>query len=103
MRCSSSFFFVFPGIYVYKCLCCFLCPKSSTLFYSILQSSFFAHFLCFEVPALLPPEGVANGKKVGDDKDDVDDDLGIMDIDENDNKAGTFSYFLHLPSPVQSL
>ncbi|XP_070044163.1 exocyst complex component SEC3A-like isoform X1 [Nicotiana tomentosiformis] len=64
--------------------------KMLTIFIPLLvdESSFFAHFLCFEVPALLPPEGVANGKKVGDDKDDVDDDLGIMDIDENDNKAG---------------
>ncbi|XP_075077796.1 exocyst complex component SEC3A isoform X1 [Nicotiana tabacum] len=64
--------------------------KMLTIFIPLLvdESSFFAHFLCFEVPALLPPEGVANGKKVGDDKDDVDDDLGIMDIDENDKKAG---------------
>ncbi|XP_019256148.1 PREDICTED: exocyst complex component SEC3A-like isoform X2 [Nicotiana attenuata] len=61
--------------------------KLLTIFIPLLvdESSFFAHFLCFEVPALLPPEGVANGKKVGDD---ADDDLGIMDIDENDNKAG---------------
>ncbi|KAG5577429.1 hypothetical protein H5410_057563 [Solanum commersonii] len=41
--------------------------------------------MCFEVPTLLPPEGVANGNKAGDDKND---DLGIMDIDENDNKSG---------------
>lgn len=51
-----------------------------------MQSSFFAHFMCFEVPALVPPGG-ANGGKPG--YDDDDDDLGIMDIDENDSKSGT--------------
>lgn len=56
-----------------------------------LQSSFFAHFMCFEVPALVPPGGVTDGNKgVPNDTDndnDNDDDLGIMDIDDND-KAG---------------
>ncbi|KAJ6320774.1 hypothetical protein OIU78_016047 [Salix suchowensis] len=53
------------------------------------MSSFFAHFLCFEVPALVPPGGVANGNKGGNyNDDDDDDDLGIMDIDENDGKTG---------------
>ncbi|KAE8669101.1 Exocyst complex component SEC3A [Hibiscus syriacus] len=47
------------------------------------ESSFFAHFMCFEVPALIPPEGVANGNKSGS----TDDDLGIMDIDDNVGKA----------------
>lgn len=51
-----------------------------------MQSSFFAHFMCFEVPTLVPPGGV-NGGKAG--YDDDDDDLGIMDIDENDSKSGT--------------
>lgn len=51
-----------------------------------LQSSFFAHFMCFEVPTLVPPGGVVNGNKAGYDDDD---DLGIMDIDENDSKSGT--------------
>lgn len=48
--------------------------------------------MCFEVPALVPPGG-ANGNKGGsaDDDDANDDDLGIMDIDENDNKAGMSS------------
>lgn len=56
----------------------------------LLQSSFFAHFMCFEVPALVPPGGVANGGKPGYNDDDAnDDDLGIMDIDDNDGKAGT--------------
>ena len=56
-----------------------------------LQSSFFAHFMCFEVPTLVPPGGVVNGNKPGyDDDDDAnDDDLGIMDIDDNDSKSGT--------------
>ncbi|XP_059289684.1 exocyst complex component SEC3A-like isoform X1 [Lycium ferocissimum] len=64
--------------------------KMLTIFIPLLvdESSFFAHFMCFGVPTLLPPEGVANGNKAGDDKDDADDDLGIMDIDETDNKTG---------------
>jgi len=56
--------------------------------------------MCFEVQTLLPPEGVANGNKAGDDKND---DLGIMDIDENDNKSGNFSWFLLLPCPAWNL
>lgn len=43
--------------------------------------------MCFEVPALVPPGGVSNGNKAGSNDDD-EDDLGIMDIDENDSKAG---------------
>ncbi|PHT45181.1 Exocyst complex component SEC3A, partial [Capsicum baccatum] len=64
--------------------------KMLTIFIPLLvdESSFFAHFMCFEVPTLLPPEGIANRNKAGDDKDDADDDLGIIDIDENDNKSG---------------
>lgn len=69
--------------------------KMLTIFIPLLvdESSFFAHFMCFEVPALVPPGGVANGNKGGsyndeDNDDDDDDDLGIIDIDENDNKAG---------------
>uniref|UniRef100_A0A2P2MSA1 Exocyst complex component sec3 n=1 Tax=Rhizophora mucronata TaxID=61149 RepID=A0A2P2MSA1_RHIMU len=65
-----------------------------TIFIPLLvdESSFFAHFMCFEVPALVPPGGVANGNKGGSYHDvadeDEDDDLGIIDIDENDSKAG---------------
>ena len=56
------------------------------------ESSFFAHFMCFEVPALVPPRGVANGNKSGSYDDNTnDDDLGIMDIDDNDNKVGKTS------------
>lgn len=67
-----------------------------------MQSSFFAHFMCFEVPALVPPGGLANGNKSAHDEDDANyDDLGIMDIDETDNKAGTaLSFFLPLPSLI---
>ena len=67
-----------------------------------MQSSFFAHFMCFEVPALVPPGGLANGNKSAHDEDDANyDDLGIMDIDETDNKAGTaLSFFRPLPSLI---
>ncbi|KAM5564782.1 exocyst complex component SEC3A [Rosa sericea] len=65
--------------------------KMLTIFIPLLvdESSFFAHFMCFEVPALVPPGGTANGDKSEyDDDDPNDDDLGIMDIDDNDSKAG---------------
>lgn len=61
-----------------------------------LQSSFFAHFMCFEVPALVPPGGLANGNKSVPIDDENDDDLGIMDIDDNENdgnNAHCFSIF----------
>lgn len=52
--------------------------KMLTIFIPLLvdESSFFSHFMCFGVSALTPP---ANGDKSNDD------DLGIMDIDDNDN------------------
>ncbi|XP_030512769.1 exocyst complex component SEC3A [Rhodamnia argentea] len=68
--------------------------KMLTIFIPLLvdESSFFAHFMCFQVPALVPPGGVSNGNKAGsNDNDEDDDDLGIMDIDENDSKAGNNS------------
>lgn len=43
--------------------------------------------MCFEVPALVPPGGIVNGNKPGYDDDD---DLGILDIDDNDSKTGIF-------------
>ncbi|XP_044475842.1 exocyst complex component SEC3A [Mangifera indica] len=64
--------------------------KMLTIFIPLLvdESSFFAHFMCFEVPALVPPGGHANGSRTGSyDEDANDDDLGIMDIDESDSKA----------------
>lgn len=65
--------------------------KMLTIFIPLLvdESSFFAHFMCFEVPALVPPSGVAPGNKGGPKDDDGSyDDLGILDIDDNDSKAG---------------
>ncbi|GLT70493.1 hypothetical protein SLA2020_425690 [Shorea laevis] len=61
--------------------------KMLTIFIPLLvdESSFFAHFMCFEVPALVPPGGIVNGNKPGYDDDD---DLGILDIDDNDSKTG---------------
>ncbi|GFQ04211.1 exocyst complex component sec3a [Phtheirospermum japonicum] len=58
--------------------------KMLTIFVPLLvdESSFFAHFMCFEVPDLVPA-GPANGNKPND-YDDNDDDLGIMDIEENE-------------------
>lgn len=45
--------------------------------------------MCFEVPALVPSGGARSVKKDGsNDSDANDDDLGIMDIDEDDTKAG---------------
>uniref|UniRef100_A0A7N2KSI0 Exocyst complex component Sec3 PIP2-binding N-terminal domain-containing protein n=1 Tax=Quercus lobata TaxID=97700 RepID=A0A7N2KSI0_QUELO len=64
--------------------------KMLTIFIPLLvdESSFFAHFMCFEVPALVPPGGLVNGNKTGYNDDDAnDDDLGIMDIDDNDSKT----------------
>ncbi|XP_028779096.1 exocyst complex component SEC3A [Neltuma alba] len=67
--------------------------KMLTIFIPLLvdESSFFAHFMCFEVPTLVPPGGIVNGNKTGYDDDANDDDLGIMDIDDNDSKPGKSS------------
>ncbi|XP_010525629.1 PREDICTED: exocyst complex component SEC3A [Tarenaya hassleriana] len=66
--------------------------KMLTIFIPLLvdESSFFAHFMCFEVPALVPPGGAVNDhkKQSNDDDENDDDDLGIMDIDENDKNSG---------------
>ncbi|KAL6995609.1 Exocyst complex component S3A [Sarracenia purpurea var. burkii] len=60
--------------------------KMLTIFIPLLvdESSFFAHFMCFEVPALVPPGGVGSNNKA----ESNDDDMGIMDIDDNDSKTG---------------
>uniref|UniRef100_A0A7N0TJC0 Exocyst complex component Sec3 PIP2-binding N-terminal domain-containing protein n=1 Tax=Kalanchoe fedtschenkoi TaxID=63787 RepID=A0A7N0TJC0_KALFE len=57
--------------------------KMLTIFIPLLvdESSFFAHFMCFEVPGIATP-----GSKTGTDDDD---DLGIMDIDDNNSKNVT--------------
>ncbi|OAY78855.1 Exocyst complex component SEC3A [Ananas comosus] len=60
--------------------------KMLTIFIPLLvdESSFFAHFMCFEVPALGAP---ANGIKSGSNSIGTnDDDLGLMDPDANDIK-----------------
>lgn len=57
----------------------------------VLQSSFFAHFMCFEVPAFVPPGAPANGmKNEPDDNDLNDDDISFIDSDGNDIKQSTF-------------
>ncbi|VFQ99147.1 unnamed protein product [Cuscuta campestris] len=61
--------------------------KMLTIFIPLLvdESSFFAHFMCFEVPALVPPGGLATSNKSV--HDDDDDDLGIMDIDDDADRG----------------
>ncbi|KAK2392499.1 Exocyst complex component S3A [Trifolium repens] len=57
--------------------------KMLTVFIPLMvdESSFFAHFMCFEAPIL-------DGNKSGqNDEANDDDDLGIADIDENDTKS----------------
>ncbi|RWW64119.1 hypothetical protein BHE74_00028667 [Ensete ventricosum] len=50
------------------------------------NSSFFAHFMCFEVSALVPA-GASNGKKKGSDGNSAsDDDTNLMDSEGNDVK-----------------
>ncbi|XP_004501046.1 exocyst complex component SEC3A-like isoform X2 [Cicer arietinum] len=61
--------------------------KLLTVFIPLMvdESSFFAHFMCFEVPTL-------DGNKSGyNDGANDDDDLGIADIDENDSKSSLSS------------
>ncbi|CAM8975838.1 unnamed protein product [Rhodiola kirilowii] len=55
--------------------------KLLTIFIPLLvdESSFFAHFMCFEVPGISPPGGKTGTHD--------DDDLGIMDVDDNESKA----------------
>uniref|UniRef100_A0A7N1A6G1 Exocyst complex component Sec3 PIP2-binding N-terminal domain-containing protein n=1 Tax=Kalanchoe fedtschenkoi TaxID=63787 RepID=A0A7N1A6G1_KALFE len=62
--------------------------KMLTIFVPLLvdESSFFAHFMCFEVPTLNHLGGPGNVSKSGVHDDD---DLGIMDIDDNDTKSGS--------------
>ncbi|XP_031406080.1 exocyst complex component SEC3A-like isoform X2 [Punica granatum] len=61
--------------------------KMLTVFVPLLvdESSFFAHFMCFDVPTLVPAGNDSSGHKSMDSNDD---DLGIMDIDDNDSKGG---------------
>ncbi|XP_047328351.1 exocyst complex component SEC3A-like isoform X2 [Impatiens glandulifera] len=59
--------------------------KMLTIFVPLLvdECSFFANFMCFDVPTLVPSGGAAPGS------DGKDDDLGIMDIDGNNSSAVT--------------
>ncbi|KAF5198843.1 Exocyst complex component sec3a [Thalictrum thalictroides] len=80
--------------------------KMLTIFIPLLvdESSFFAHFMCFEVPALVPPGGHSDGSKTGpSDNDPNDDDLGIMDIDDNDSKTGNSAELGTLNESLQEL
>ncbi|KAL8166054.1 hypothetical protein V2J09_007553 [Rumex salicifolius] len=63
--------------------------KMLTIFIPLLvdESSFFAHFMCFEVPTLNPSGSLSNGKSAPNEDEADDDDLGIMDIDDDDSKA----------------
>ncbi|RLN40265.1 exocyst complex component SEC3A-like [Panicum miliaceum] len=66
--------------------------KMLTIFIPLLvdESSFFAHFMCFEVPALVPA-GSPNVNKNKSGGNDADDDLGLMDPDGNDLKPDSTS------------
>ncbi|OEL29368.1 Exocyst complex component SEC3A [Dichanthelium oligosanthes] len=66
--------------------------KMLTIFIPLLvdESSFFAHFMCFEVPALVP-SGSPNVNKSKSGGNDADDDLGLMDPDGNDLKPDSTS------------
>lgn len=61
--------------------------KMLTIFIPLLvdESSFFSHFMCFGVSALAPPGSPANGDQSNDD------DLGIMDIDDNETNNKSIS------------
>lgn len=67
--------------------------KMLTIFIPLLvdESSFFAHFMCFDVPALVSPGTPSNIKRAVLDGDDVNDDLGIMDLDEGDAELNDIS------------
>ncbi|KAJ8465146.1 hypothetical protein OPV22_027698 [Ensete ventricosum] len=67
--------------------------KMLTIFIPLLvdESSFFAHFMCFEVSALVPA-GASNGKKKGSDGNSAsDDDTNLMDSEGNDVKESNNS------------
>lgn len=68
--------------------------KMLTIFIPLLvdESSFFAHFMCFEVPALVPPGAPANGTRSESDGNDAnDDDPSLMDSDGNNIRPGSNS------------
>ncbi|KAK7310886.1 hypothetical protein RJT34_08669 [Clitoria ternatea] len=73
--------------------------KMLTIFIPLLvdESSFVAHFMCFEVPTL------TDGKKTVYNDDPNDDDLGIMDVDEKNSKPFTFKNPVDLAALNESL
>ncbi|KAF5817842.1 putative exocyst complex component Sec3 [Helianthus annuus] len=73
--------------------------KMLTIFIPLLvdESSFFSHFMCFGVSALAPPGSPANGDKSNDD------DLGIMDIDDNDTTTKNISELEALNESLRDL
>ncbi|CAH2042108.1 unnamed protein product [Thlaspi arvense] len=65
--------------------------KMLTIFIPLLvdESSFFAHFMCFEAPSLEPSEGATSDDKANCHNDaNNDDNLGILDIDDHERKTG---------------
>ncbi|XP_042434439.1 exocyst complex component SEC3A-like [Zingiber officinale] len=67
--------------------------KMLTIFIPLLvdESSFFAHFMCFEVSALVPPSAPNGKKRESDGNGESDDDLSMMDADGNDVKQSNHS------------
>ncbi|KAF7047810.1 hypothetical protein CFC21_056676, partial [Triticum aestivum] len=67
--------------------------KMLTIFIPLLvdESSFFAHFMCFEVPALVPAGAPNVNKRRSGANDPDDDDLSLMDPDGNDIKPDNTS------------
>uniref|UniRef100_A0ACD6A3F3 Uncharacterized protein n=1 Tax=Avena sativa TaxID=4498 RepID=A0ACD6A3F3_AVESA len=67
--------------------------KMLTIFIPLLvdESSFFAHFMCFEVPALVPAGAPNVNKHRSGATDPDDDDLNLMDPDGNDIKPDNTS------------
>lgn len=58
----------------------------------LLQSSFFASFMCFEVLPLVPPGAPSSTGMEGSNDDENDDDLGLMDLDGNDIKPSILHF-----------
>ncbi|XP_073107902.1 exocyst complex component SEC3A isoform X2 [Elaeis guineensis] len=80
--------------------------KMLTIFIPLLvdESSFFAHFMCFEVPAFVPPGAPANGTKSESDGNDAnDDDLSLMDFDGNNIKRNNSGELGTLNEALQDL
>ncbi|EPS72266.1 hypothetical protein M569_02491 [Genlisea aurea] len=77
--------------------------KMLTIFIPLLvdESSFFAHFMCFEVPVLAPPGSHHSNNQSVTNEDD--DDLGIMDIDGDEKTAKETPELLALNESLHDL